>query len=287
MRSTVVFLIFVIYFSAKSTAILFAAPYRTCVNGITVDGNLFALVKNKRIQHGKCWRRVTNGSTLKAGDLSQTGEAFQFSMIVAQKGNQKYDRMFLVLVKELLGPKEDPNPYIGILRKKITTMCRRTGGRIREQTWGEFYAEFPGNKFNRFHKSAAVTRGRLAKFHVAFLNASRNCVRTDDEDGGLRASFVINGVKFPDLPESRLLANILGWFQTDSALAFGRKEKFKRYRIGLKQAKISATGMLAGNFFIDASKQVNVKVQDLSNTKHGQRNLLSPLKFKIRKTTKN
>jgi len=195
----------------------------------------------------------------------------------------KYDALFSVLVKELKEEGDVSDPYIEILREKMFTLCRRKNGTpVKSQLWGEFQAEFPGHKYNKFHNSGSVTRGRLAEFHVAFLNAERQCDRTDDEESGRRKTFYIEDVKFPDVPEIRIVANLLRLLQRDTALAFRKDAKYKKYRVRLKKAGVSTTGMLSTNFFISATEKSDVRIQDLSQRKFGQRLLLRPLEFEIR-----
>lgn len=274
---------FSMYFSASPKA--FAAEYPTCQPSIDVSGKVFALFKSDAYPSGRCWEYVRNGATVKSDDLYASGGSFQFSIILKDEDGSanQYDHVYSVLVRELKQGKEATDPYIDLLRKQMSTLCRKSGSKkIAPYTWDEFSAEFPGYKFNKFHNTSSVTRGRLADFHIAFVNAQKRCVRTDDEEGGYRKTFVIDGVEFPDVPEFRLIANLLRPFQSDSAFADMKSAEFKKYRVRISQATTSRTGMLSVNFYASEGEQSDIKIQDMSENRLGQNLLLAPYWIKVR-----
>ncbi len=259
-----------------------AASYPTCKR-TQVNGKVFALTTktDKNNREYRCWKNVVNGDVLNAEDLDGKDGSFQFTYIFPDQENDDYDQLFSVLVREVRRDNEESDPYLAILRERMRTLCSRKADRQNvPREWKKFSADFPGLKYNEAHKPDGI-RGRLAEFHVAFVNAQRRCVRTDDVDHGRRKSFYIDGVKFPDVPEIRFLARLYDVFKQDAARAFG-KSKYKKYRVRIRQGKKSATGMLSASFFVRDDVESHVQIQDLTNKRVGQPQLLKPFNFKVR-----
>lgn len=267
-------------YSLFSTSV-YSASYSLCEPNTKFLGKVFVL--NEKITQ-KCWQVIKRGSTLNVNDIKiDTEDSIQFTYIFPDQKDNKFDRLFSVLVRELKEGDEETDPYIEILRDRFSTLCTRpSDGEFQEREWKKFYAQFPGFKYNSFHNASSVTRRKLANFHVAFVNAQKTCVRTDEE-GQRRESFIFNDTKFPDVPEIKEFTAILKLIAPSVLNAFEVQPSYRKYRVRIRKGSVSETGMLSANFYISADKNSDIKLQNLSDQKKGLRSLLSAFKFKIRK----
>jgi hypothetical protein len=261
-----------------------ADSYFRCQPQIAPEGRVFVLVNSDEYESGKCWKYVKNGMELNREELSDYKGSYQFSLFLEETPDQMpHDQIFSVQIRELRADDEKSDPYIELLRDRIKTMCRDPYDKKAKETfWGFFSAEYPGHKFNNFHGSSSVTRGRLADFHIAFINAQKKCVRTDQEEGGYKKSFLIEGVTFPDVPEFRLFANLLKEFARNTALAEFEMSDYKKVRVRIRQASFVGNGLLSVNFFVSEGEQSDINIQNLTETRYGQNTLLRPYRIKIR-----